>query len=464
MRSAATHRVNAYRKRRSPRLWRLGLLLSSAGLTGLLIGCAGHSRTTRSTGLIAEADWPTRITAGLEQLATRLPRVLGHDQLDASDSGEAGRDTESAQAAVSVIRAVALGLGVVLELGPTGSDDTPPPEDETELAFVSFSPLARDGDRSDPESARLPAKITLRHVRDGVRWHLYESHRSPPRGLVVHLGGNKYVRRALRKRGWAVLSSSSTGRYLQRRESPQVFEIDGSDDLENVAARLATIFDDELADWPYSLEAVLEYIAVHRPDIPQEPLVVMGFSIGALGLPAVFARMPDRFEAAVVVAGGANLLEIAHRSRKANRGIELRWSGAEPTGNECERLYAAYLERVKLDPYHTAAALTEMPVLLYQARYDRVVPAATGESLYLRLGKPERLVFPVGHGQLLRVVMRLQAKRIVDWMEAALSGTPTRHDEASVKSLPPLAGAPVFPELNAAADFSGSACLARGER
>jgi hypothetical protein len=29
--------------------------------------------------------------------------------------------------------------------------------------------------------------------------------------------------------------------------------------------------------------------------------------------------------------------------------------------------------------------------------------------------------------------MRLQAKRIVDWMEAAVSETPTKHDEASVK-------------------------------
>jgi predicted peptidase len=149
----------------------------------------------------------------------------------------------------------------------------------------------------------------------------------------------------------------------------------------------------------------------------------MGFSVGALGLPTVVARMPDRFQAAVVVAGGANLLEISQRSCKPDPGLELKWKGPAPTREDWRVLYAAYLEQVKLDPYHTAAALAEMPVLVCHAHYDQVVPAASGRLLHERLGKPPRFAFPVGHRHLLRIVMRLEAGRLVEWTEAAVSRT-----------------------------------------
>jgi len=249
----------------------------------------------------------------------------------------------------------------------------------------------------------------------------------------VHLGGNKYVRRALLARGWAVLSSSTTGRYSQRRASPQTFQIERGEGLPQVAAQLAATIDDELADWPYALEAVLAYLGEHRPDIPQRPLAIMGFSIGALGLPAVVARMPERFQAAVLVAGGANLLEVARRSHKRDRGFELKWTGPKPVEQEWQQLYAAYLQHTKLDPYHTAAALRKMPVLVCHACFDQVVPAATGELLHARLGKPQRFVYPVGHRLLLRVVMRLEAGRIVEWTEAALTKRPSPRAEDPAK-------------------------------
>lgn len=384
-------------------------------------GCATQARRGGSASLVAEADWPPRITVGLERLAADVPDVLLSE-----------REEESGTP-IRVVRCVAYGLGIVLELDSDKPDESVGSTRETELVFISFSPLTRAGERLDRRRTRLPKRITFDDPRAGVPWHLYEPKDGSARGLIVHLGGNKYVGRALLKRGWAVLSASSTGRFLQRRQDPITFEIERGEHLIETAGQIALVFDDELADWPYSLEAVLQYLAEHRTDIPQTPTAVMGFSIGAIALPAVAARMPDRFQAAVLVAGGANLLEIARRTHKPDIGIKLEWVGDEPRPEDWRQLYAAYLEQVRLDPYHTVAALTEMPVLMYHAAYDQVVPGAMGELLFARMGDVERLVFPVGHKHLLRVVMRLQAERIVEWTETALSEPPRTSEPIPAK-------------------------------
>lgn len=399
-------------------------------------GCAAQVRDERATGVIADADWPPRLTAGLTNLAAATPDVLVPEPSAALANGERQDGSSGAENAVRIVRRAVCGCGVVLELEPVASDDSAGSDAETELAFVSFSPMAHAAGEARAQRAGLPDRITWDDVQAGVAWKLYEPRTSSARGLIVHLGGNKYVRRALLKSGYAVLHSSGTGRYLQRRAFNPVFRIEPRTDLARPAGELARVFDDELADWPYSLEAVLEYLARYRPEITQQPAAAMGFSIGALGLPAVVARMPGRFQAAVFVAGGANLFEIARLSRKEHRGIVLEWSGADPTPDDWRQLSAAYLAQVKLDPYQAAAALRNVPVAMYHAQLDRVVPAATGETLYARLGKPERSVFPVGHGQLLRIVMRLQAGAIVEWVDAALHEAPA----PSTRTAPTTAG------------------------
>jgi alpha-beta hydrolase superfamily lysophospholipase len=428
-RSLAAGYVRTCRERRALRRQAIVAAIGSVGVAALFIGCAAPANRG-TTGLLAEEDWPPRITAGLKQLATNTSAVLNDDRGDLSALLDAADAEHEPQALPSrVVRCAPHGLGLVFEFAPTIRDGAAHPPSLTELAFVSFSTLTPQGRRLEREQAGLPGEITPSDLRTGVRWHLYEAREKPPRGLVVHLGGNKYVRRALLAHGWAVLSSPGTGRYSHRRQSPTTFEVEAGGDVEALAARLAATIDDELADWPYSLEAVLDYLADHRPDVPQEPLVIMGFSIGALGLPAVVARLPDRFEAAVIVAGGADLLEISQRSSKPDSGIELKWNVAEPTQADWQQLYAAYRAHARLDPYHTAAALADVPVLVCHAQFDQVVPAATGELLYARLGRPQRFTYPVGHKHLLRVVMRLQAERIVEWVEAALARQPSLPDE-----------------------------------
>jgi pimeloyl-ACP methyl ester carboxylesterase len=396
--------------------WVLGLLCA----VGRLTGCAAPSRAEPARALLGENDWPARITSGLERLVANTPKLL----VGPRDGGPRGQSEDERargpEAALRILRSVADGCGIVLEIQRPATERPRGSTQQTQLAFVSYSPwMQRDRCLARGRTS-LPTQITWEDVQAGVRWHLYEPHAVRARGLVVHLGGNKYVRRALLKREWAVLSSTGTGRYSQRRASAQTFEIACTADVERVAAEIAASLDDELADWPYSLEAVLAYLAQHRPDLPQRPLAIMGFSIGALGLPAVVARLPERFDAAVLVAGGANLLEISQRTSKRRRGIELRWRGLAPETEHRQRLYAAYLRQAKLDPYCSAAALRGMSVLVFHAHFDQVVPAANGELLYARLGRPARRAYPVGHRLLLRLVTRLEAGSIVDWVEAAV--------------------------------------------
>lgn len=398
-----------------PRFAWAGFLCAAA----LLTGCAAP--LNRATGgLIPAEHWPPRITAGLKALAASTPTGLDAKPGHGARSNHADDRQQTPQRLDPVIRCAPHGSGLVLELTPDAADATAQPP-VTRLAFISFSSLDPEGRPLPPAQAVLPDAITPTELRAAVHWRLDEPVQQQPRGLIVHLGGNKYVRRALLARGWAVLTSAGTGRYSHRRVSPTVFEVDRTGEVEAAAARLAATIDDELADWPYSLEAVLAYLGRHRPDIPQKPLAVMGFSIGALGLPAVVARMPERFEAAVIVAGGANLLEISQRTTKPDSGIALQWNGGKPSEEDWQRLSAAYLAHVKLDPYHTAVALTDLPVLVFHGHLDRVVPAGQGELLHRRLGKPQRFAYPVGHRQLLRLVMRLESGRIVEWIEQAIS-------------------------------------------
>ncbi len=397
------------------------LLVGAILVTVALAGCTSPRRDSGRPSLLAETDWPPRITTGLEQLAANVPTVL----LPEPDAEPGAR--------VRIVHSAAYKLGLVLELDSAEAESRPSSARETELVFVSFSPLARGEERPGDRPARVPGEITLGDLRAGVHWHLYEPKDGLPRGLVVHLGGNKYVRRALLADGWVVLSASNTGRCLQRRADPVLFEIERGEQLKQATAQIAAVFDDELADWPYSLEALLQYLADHRPDVRQTPAAIMGFSIGAIALPACVARLPDDFGAAVLVAGGANLLEISHRTSKPDSGIELRWMGAPPRQEDWQELYAAYLEQAKLDPYHTAAALTGMPVLIYHGHYDQVVPAGTGEMLLARIGAAQRHAFPVGHGHLLRVVMRLQAGHIAEWTQAVLAAPPRVGEQAQLR-------------------------------
>jgi fermentation-respiration switch protein FrsA (DUF1100 family) len=86
----------------------------------------------------------------------------------------------------------------------------------------------------------------------------------------------------------------------------------------------------------------------------------------------------------------------------------------------CER----YLESSKLDAYHTAQTMRDLPVLVLHANNDKAVPSSTGDLLYQQLGQPERWTYPFGH-ELIFAGLPTQIPRIEKWVSEQLSASDT---------------------------------------
>ena len=73
-------------------------------------------------------------------------------------------------------------------------------------------------------------------------------------------------------------------------------------------------------------------------------------------------------------------------------------------------------DQCRLDPARTASSLASTPTLMLHAKYDRIVPARTGDSLYTSLGRPERWSYRIGHSGLC-AILPWKAKHILNWLE-----------------------------------------------
>jgi pimeloyl-ACP methyl ester carboxylesterase len=307
------------------------------------------------------------------------------------------------------------------------------------VRFVSYSP--RDdtpGDRRYERFLKMTSAVqdkyfaerkagikvndpeVLMMLAEGTRIRLIEPARGVTcRGVVVHIAGlgsiqyEEPVLNELLSRGWAVLRIA-TPRVWWYEDSE--FRINTPGDVETTAKRIAAAFDDLLAESAYAAEAALDWLAAERPDLPQRPLALLGCSAGGLVAPAVVARMPDRFDAAVLVGTGSNLLRISQTSDLTDGGVKLRWGADLPVGTLRARLFDRYLAHSVLDPFHTARFLRDKPVLFVHAEYDTTVPAESCHELYLRLGRPDRMTWYVGH-RLLFFTLGNQAGRIADWLD-----------------------------------------------
>lgn len=386
--------------------------------------------------LANQALWPTRNTERLEQIIRMGPDVLSlrvkHDRLvdgkivstpkrlppkDATYSGLYGR---------GLIRAYKENPekpepGRLLSSGFcffSGIDTAP--SVLTRRVSRLVEPEADGGPeaRVNRKSRRAPWAVNLR----GTWLRLDEPLSGSPRGLVVHLtsyGGYRFekpVIQEMRERGWAVLWVDSS------TVKPETTRVDvDTQDLDSAADRLAQNISDRVSEIAYAVEAALEYLEAERPDIPQSPTILMGYSAGALASPTVAALLPDRFDAAVMVGGGANLLDISQRSVLTDGGLKLNWTRGTPSTYDQQRLQELYLQACPLDPYWTAQSLRGKPVLLLHAVFDRIVPAANGDLLYEQLGRPERMNFLLGH-ELLFLRLGAQSRMLADWVDDAAAG------------------------------------------
>ncbi|QOI99445.1 MAG: hypothetical protein HRU70_02670 [Phycisphaeraceae bacterium] len=294
---------------------------------------------------------------------------------------------------------------------------------------------------------------------------------TPYRGLVVHLpalAGTEYegaVVSELESRGWAVLGlrgdrsmrlpptprglagaaevEARIFEWIERarrspEDSPQRasmlreinrltrerfdllrgrVEVCPGDDPAPAADLIAREMDERLAEAAYAAEAGIEYLERHRPDVPTRPMVVVGFSAGALAAPTVGARLRDRLDAMVVVGGAADLFTVTQKSEITRGGVRVECGGVQSPAPVIAEIGRLYRERTRLDPLVTARQLVDKPVLQFHAMFDWWVPAEGGRLLTESLGHPDRLTMIGGH-QVLFYFLPGYKKRIADWVEA----------------------------------------------
>ncbi|MBX3375658.1 MAG: hypothetical protein KF678_01490 [Phycisphaeraceae bacterium] len=194
-----------------------------------------------------------------------------------------------------------------------------------------------------------------------------------------------------------------------------------TEQVEAAAAQLAARIDEVLADHARAARAVLELTRRALPGVDGLPLVVMGFSAGALSAPTIAAAVGA--DAVVLIGGASNAVGVALESKLTQGGIRVSCGGKPPTKEVVGALSEAYLRYSRYDAYHTAPLLEGVPVLVVDAGWDTWVPSRFGEQLYQRLGRPERLHMRLGGHGMLFYFLPGQAKWIEQWMMRATSGS-----------------------------------------
>lgn len=315
-------------------------------------------------------------------------------------------------------------------------------------------------------------------LRDGIPFRIPDELPPKCRGIVLHLwalAGNDYERAVaeeMKSRGWLVvdvkplssavadLSDESLARimvleqeqdslseqlpqaltgepysqYVQRhKESPiherlrairsEITELRNpawrlceEGDVGPTAAAIAQRIDKGMAKNAAAAKAVLETTRRVYPDLRNTPVVVMGFSAGAISTPTVAARLLPDVDAVVIVGGAANTLGVATRSVVSKGGIRIACDGKPSDERLLRALESEYVKDSQLDGYHTAPLLADRPVLVVDAGMDTWVPADLGDVLFERLGRPDRLHMSMGGYQLLFYFLPKRAAWIADWV------------------------------------------------
>ena len=190
--------------------------------------------------------------------------------------------------------------------------------------------------------------------------------------------------------------------------------------------KLSAQVDSELAEDAFVVEAVLRQLVRETPTLAERPLVLVGSSLGALGLPAIAARVATasvvdgtplpRVCAAILIGGGAGLGDIMLRSALGRRWLE--GAGIDVEAVDVATLRADLDAHCRFAPEHCAWALDGRPVLLIDASFDAIVPRATADRLWKALGEPQRWSYPVGHIGLFVLVGDDEWNRALEWVDA----------------------------------------------
>lgn len=208
-----------------------------------------------------------------------------------------------------------------------------------------------------------------------------------------------------------------------KKELPDLgtgFELTPDSDPNAAAESIARAVDLRLSEHADAAAALVASLDAMRPELASRPIVITGFSAGALAAPAVAARLreahPDRPIFIVLAGGGGSLLDIAMGSQLTNGGIQLHApADPKPTPEQIAILTQRYELESRLDPLRAARALRDVPVLHIYADKDTVVPTEAAERFNAVHASVDRLVHRGNHDTLL-YFLNSQASYIRSWL------------------------------------------------
>ncbi len=248
-----------------------------------------------------------------------------------------------------------------------------------------------------------------------------------PEGTLVAL------QRRFTDRGWTVLRMVA---QPSRFTETFVATIDPAEPTYE-AIGIATRSREGVAEIAYAVQEATAKLEELRPHLAGKPRVVLGTSAGALTLPTVVAREPDKYGAAIIIGGGCHfwLMGITSNYNEWMGLTDITWNG-DATEDDKRAIEHAYLRIAALDSYHTAKALHGKPVLMLQTTQDLAVPSPLSDVLFARLSTkdkaPDRDVLPGGH-EALFAALPTQFGRLLDWVDAAVPAGGVKAGEGTDK-------------------------------
>ncbi|MBL9030820.1 MAG: prolyl oligopeptidase family serine peptidase [Phycisphaerae bacterium] len=252
-------------------------------------------------------------------------------------------------------------------------------------------------------------------------WFAYYAPKGEAKGLLLLIPGTfgepkaltDRIVRQLQGRGFGVVRMvSQPSRFTEK----MTFTIDKADP-DSALGAIAGELGQRAAECAYAAEGAMAHVRAAHPEVAALPRFAVGASGGAMVMPTVLAREPGAYKAAVLIAGGADFFTTIDTSNYKSMidAVSFRWVPEPPTDEERAALAARYLARAPLDSANTALAVRGTRFLLVHATVDMAVPAAQGDLLWERLGKPERWSEVAGH-ELIFVKVASRLGEMMDWL------------------------------------------------
>ncbi|OHB73064.1 MAG: hypothetical protein A2Z25_06825 [Planctomycetes bacterium RBG_16_55_9] len=162
-------------------------------------------------------------------------------------------------------------------------------------------------------------------------------------------------------------------------------------DVENTQS--ADLVEDYFRQTVLDNRQVLDYL-VERPEVDKDRLGCLGLSLGGIRA-SLLAGVDGRLKCTVIGLAGGSIADITVQSDMS----EIRDHIKEliTMGATSELVHAELSEKVVTDPLRLAPYADARDVLMFIARFDRVVPRKCCDRLRESCGKPEGIYLPAGH-------------------------------------------------------------------